>query len=408
VSLSRFQTNQTTFVAPEQIHDISGATTAQTINEIMNRNNIRFLGSPWISDGSHRTRVIKMPVTHVLVVDDFLPWQRRVRAMLESRKDVIIVAEAVDGLEAVHKAQELQPDLILLDIGLPTLNGLEAARRIRELCPNSKILFVSNETSAEMAEEALRLGARGYLLKLDAASELMHAMDAILQGEQFVSSRLGPHAITRAGIGLSPDKTQKSAEVESADVKTSRAMEWGVQASRFHEVTSYRDDASFMDGLSHFINAALKKGKPVIAITTEAHRGGIRRRLQGRGWDVAAAIQEGIYISLDVDETLSTFMINDWPDATRLFGIAGNLIREAVKKAKSEPRRVAICGECAPILWAQGKTEAAIQLEKLWDTIARRHDVDILCGYTLTGLRRSENSRILERIRAEHSAAYSD
>ena len=185
-------------------------------------------------------------------------------------------------------------------------------------------------------------------------------------------------------------------------------MERGVQGSRVHEVASYRDDASFVDGLSHFIDAALKKGKPVIAITTEAHRGAIRRRLQGRGWDVAACIREGVYISLDATDTLSTFMVNDWPDATRLFRIAGDLVRDAVKKAKSEPRRVAICGECAPILWAQGKTEAAIQLEKIWDAIARRHDLDILCGYTVTGFRRSEESRIFERICAEHSAAYSD
>jgi DNA-binding NarL/FixJ family response regulator len=383
----------------------------------------------------------KMPLTQVLVVDDSLPWQRLVRAMLESKKDLIIVAEAVDGLEAVQKAQELQPDLILLDIGLPTLNGIEAARRIRKLCLNSKILFVSNETSTEVVEEALRLGARGYLLKLDAGSELLHAVDAVLRGEQFVGSRLRHNVITSGGIGSSPDKPQKS-----ADIKTSRAMEWEISAqkalytctqcawelvvevgtcaepfrffeqhvcahfvhtSRVHEVASYREDASFVDGLAGFIDAALKNGKPVIVITTEAHRGGIRRRLQARGWDVAAALQEGIYISLDANDTLSTIMVNDWPDATRLFNVAGNLIRDAVKMAKSTPPRVAICGECAPILWAQGKAEAAIELEKLWDAVARRYDVDILCGYTLTGLRRSENSHIFERICSEHSAAYS-
>ena len=381
-----------------------------------------------------------MPVTHVLVVDDFLPWLRLVRAMLESKEGLNIIAEALDGSEAVQKAQQFQPDLILLDIGLPTLNGIEAARRIRELSPNSKILFVSNETSAEVVEEALRLGARGYLLKPDAASELLHAVDAILRGEQFVGSRLRPNVITSGGIGPSPDKAQKS-----ADVRTLRAMEWEISAqkavytctqcawelvvevgtspeplrffeqhvcanyvhtSRVHEAASYRDDASFVDGFARFIDAALKKGKPVTVITTEAHQGGIRRRLQARGWDIAASIQEGIYISLNASDMLSTFMVNDWPDASRLFELAGSLIRDAAKMAKSEPSRVAICGECAPILWAQGKAEAAIELEKLWDAVARRYDVDILCGYTLTGLRRNENSQKFERICAEHSAAY--
>jgi len=131
-----------------------------------------------------------MPITQVLMVDDFLPWLGLVRVMLESKKDLNIIGEAVDGLEAVQKAQQLQPDLILLDIGLPTLNGIGAAHRIRELSPKSRILFVSNETSVEVVEEAFRLGARGYLLKPDAASELLLAVDAILRGEQFVGSRL--------------------------------------------------------------------------------------------------------------------------------------------------------------------------------------------------------------------------
>jgi DNA-binding NarL/FixJ family response regulator len=381
-----------------------------------------------------------MPVRQVLVVDDFLPWLRLVRAMLESKDDLNII-EALDGSEAVQKAQQFQPDLILLDISLPSLNGIESARRIRELSPNSKILFVSSESSAEVVEEALRVGARGYLWKPDAASELLLAVDAILRGEQFVGSRLRPDVITSGIIGPSPSKAQKS-----ADVKTSRAMEWEISAqkatytctrcawelvvevgtcpepfrlfeqhvcanhvltSRVHEVASYRDEASFVDGLVRFIDAALKKGKSVIVITSEAYRGNIRRGLQARGWDVAAAIQEGIYISLDASDTLSTFMVDDWPDATRLFETAGNLISDAAKMAKSEPPRVAICGECAPILWAQGKAEAAIQLEKLWDAVARRHEVDILCGYMLAGLRRSENSHIFERICAEHSGVYS-
>jgi DNA-binding NarL/FixJ family response regulator len=223
-----------------------------------------------------------MPVTQILVVDDFLPWQRLVRAMLESKKELNIVAEAVDGLEAIQKAQELQPDLILLDIGLPALNGIEAARRIRELSPNSRILFVSAEASGEVVEEALRLGARGYLLKPDAASELSLAVDAILRGEHFVSSRLRPYVISSGGIEPSSDTLQKS-----SDVQTSREMEWEISAqnvvytctccawelvvelgtcpepfrlfeqhvcanhlhtTRVHEVASYRDDTSFVDG----------------------------------------------------------------------------------------------------------------------------------------------------------------
>jgi DNA-binding NarL/FixJ family response regulator len=129
-------------------------------------------------------------VIRILLVDDFLPWHRAVQEMFESKTDLKIIAVAADGLEAVQKARQLQPDLILLDIGLPGLNGIEAARQIRELSPNSKILFVTQESSAELVENALRLGAQGYLLKSEAASELLHAVDAVLQGDLFISSRL--------------------------------------------------------------------------------------------------------------------------------------------------------------------------------------------------------------------------
>jgi DNA-binding NarL/FixJ family response regulator len=93
----------------------------------------------------------------------------------------------LDGFEAVRKAAELQPDLILLDIGLPFLNGIEAARQIRKLAPESKIIFVTQESSADVVEEALSSGAMGYVVKAEAASELLAAVEAVCQGRQFVS-----------------------------------------------------------------------------------------------------------------------------------------------------------------------------------------------------------------------------
>ena len=104
-----------------------------------------------------------------------------------------IVAEATDGLEAVQKAEELQPDLILFDVGLPKLNGIEAARRIRTVSPESKILFVSQESSADVVQEALRLGALGYVAKTQAGSDLLAAVEAIFQGGRFVSAGLAGH-----------------------------------------------------------------------------------------------------------------------------------------------------------------------------------------------------------------------
>jgi len=126
----------------------------------------------------------------VLVVDDFELFLRFVRSMLEKRPELQVICEVSDGLEAVHKAEELQPDLILLNIGLPTLNGIEAARRIRKLSPESKILFVSQESSADVVQEALSVGAAGYVLKAQGGSGLLAAVEAVLHGKQFVSSGL--------------------------------------------------------------------------------------------------------------------------------------------------------------------------------------------------------------------------
>jgi DNA-binding NarL/FixJ family response regulator len=126
----------------------------------------------------------------VLVVDDNEPFRRFVRTTLSTRPELLIIGEASDGLEAVQKAVELKPGLIVLDIGLPSLNGIEAARQIRKLSPNSTILFLSQESSVEVAREALCLGALGFVIKSHAASDLLVAVEAVLRNEQFVSSAL--------------------------------------------------------------------------------------------------------------------------------------------------------------------------------------------------------------------------
>src|SRR5271170_6162313 len=124
----------------------------------------------------------------VLVVDDYEPFRRLACSMLGERPELQIVGEASDGLEAVRRAEELKPDLILLDIGLPTLNGIEAARQIRRLAPESRVIFLSQECSADVVEEALRW-AQGYVVKTRAASELLPAVEAAVSEKQFVGGR---------------------------------------------------------------------------------------------------------------------------------------------------------------------------------------------------------------------------
>ena len=129
-------------------------------------------------------------LVRILLVDDYEPFRRFVRSTLRKRPSLQIVAEVSDGLEAIQQAEELKPDLILLDIGLPTLNGIEAAREIRKLAPESKIIFVTQESLADVVQEALSMGVLGYVLKAQAGTDLIAAVEAVIEGRQFLSSSL--------------------------------------------------------------------------------------------------------------------------------------------------------------------------------------------------------------------------
>jgi len=131
-----------------------------------------------------------MSIVRVLIVDDFAPWRGFVIERLEQQPHVRVLGYASDGLEGVQKAEELQPDLILLDISLPKLNGIEMARKVRKLVPKAKILFLSSNTDPDVIRAAFCAGGAGYVLKLDAGGALLAGMEAVLLGRQFVSSSL--------------------------------------------------------------------------------------------------------------------------------------------------------------------------------------------------------------------------
>jgi DNA-binding NarL/FixJ family response regulator len=321
----------------------------------------------------------------ILIADDFRGWRLQNRLLLQARPEWQVIAEASDGLEAVQKAEELKPDLILLDIGLPKLNGIEAALRIRQLSPSSKILFLSLQNSLDVVQAALSTGARGYVHKTDAQSELLSAVDAVLRGQQYVSSSL-------RGSGF----TNTSSENTSSEKAPNR-----------HEVLFYSDDAVFLDTFARFIAVALKAGDTAIVVATKSHRDSLLQKLKIECVDVDTAIQRGTYISLDAADSLSTFMVNDMPDAARFFEVVSALIEPAAKAAKRGHTRVVACGECSPLLWMQGKPDAAIRVERLWDDIGTTFEMDILCAYPLSNFQGEDDGRDFQSICAEHTAVHS-
>jgi DNA-binding NarL/FixJ family response regulator len=340
---------------------------------------------------------LKTPSSRVLVVEDYEPFRQFICSTLRKRPEFQIVEEVTDGLEAVQKAEELQPDLIMLDIGLPSLNGIAAARRIRKLSPKTKILFVSQESSADVVQEALALGALGYVVKAHAGSELLPAVEAVLQGRQFVSSGLSGHYFTPASDSKTLDRPNESLPPLALG---------RMEITGSHEVEFYSDDAAFVVGATRFIEATLESGNAVIVVATESHRTSLLETLLARGVDGAAAIEQGLYLPLDVDEALSTFMVNDLADSVRYLKFLGNLVSSSAGAAKAKHARVAVFGEIAPTLWARGNADAAIQVEQATEELAKTRNVDILCGYVLNSFQR-EQYHIYERICAEHTASCS-
>ena len=329
----------------------------------------------------------------ILVVDDFEPFRRFIRSTLAKKPEFRVIGEASDGLEAVQKADELQPDLILLDIGLPSLSGIAAARRMRRLCPQSKIVFLSQESSAEVVQEALNLGALGYVVKTHAGSALLAAVNAVLLGGPFISQ------------GVSGYTYGEPADIQEPDRRRSEALPSLVpkqaDITRGHEVVFYSDDAALVVGFGHFVEGALNAGKSVIVVSTESHRTSLLERLHKRGVDILPAVEQGRYFAMDVTDIVSAFMANDLPDPVRLPEIVDDLIATAARATQGQPSRVAVCGETASILWAQGKADAAIQVEQLCNRLTKQHGMDILCGFSLSSFFREEDKQIFQRICSE-------
>ena len=131
-----------------------------------------------------------MSSVRVLVVDDHTGVRDMICSLLSQESALNAVFQASNGEEAVTKADLLQPDLVLLDIGLQGITGLEAARQIPKVSPQTKIIFLSQHDSLHMANEALKIGGHGYVSKTDAGTELLKAIQSVREGTRFVSQRI--------------------------------------------------------------------------------------------------------------------------------------------------------------------------------------------------------------------------
>jgi DNA-binding NarL/FixJ family response regulator len=293
-------------------------------------------------------------------VEDFERFRRFICSILQQR-NAFQITEASDGLEALQRIQDQSPDLILLDIGLPRLNGTEVARRVRKLAPSSRILFLTQESSSDVVREALSIGALGYVHKSHVRTDLLPAIEAALNGKRFVSSSLDFSEATDP----SPN---------------------GV-----HEILFCSDEAAIVNGLADFVGLSLNARNPVIVWATEPHRRALLVKLREHGVEVDSALERGTYISSDIDEP---------PDPARILARIQDL-KEATGRAGWRNVRIAVCGERAGRLWSDARPREALLLEQVFSQLARSHDMNILCIYPST--QEHQDEEMFRSICAEHS-----
>jgi DNA-binding NarL/FixJ family response regulator len=276
-----------------------------------------------------------MAFVRVVVVEDHEQFRRFICSTLGKAPELQVVGIVSDGLAAVQKAEELQPDLILLDIGLPNLNGIEAARRIRKVSPESKILFVSQESSADVVREALGTGASGYIVKADAGRELLEGVRAVLRDDRFVGNRFAGDDLVGTSDRPDPGSVPRNDSL-------ARREDRNVGITGRHELGLYSNDDAFLDDSTDFVLAALKLGKAVILITTDLHKRGLVQRLQARDVDVAALVEQKLYISLHVADSLPRLMVDGSPDPVRLAKAVRDPLVEAAKATTEKHLQFAV------------------------------------------------------------------
>ncbi len=171
-----------------------------------------------------------------------------------------------------------------------------------------------------------------------------------------------------------------------------------------HVVQLYSEDAFLLDELSHFIGTALGRGDAAVVIATETHRDGLTSRLRLKGFDPVSVTEQGRYVLLDAAGTLSKFMEDGVPNPEQFHQVLSGVIAGATASVDGRPRRLAAFGEMVALLWAEGRAEAAIEVERLWNRLAETYSFSLRCAYPLSGFNRTEHEAALLRICAEHSA----
>jgi MEDS: MEthanogen/methylotroph, DcmR Sensory domain len=202
-------------------------------------------------------------------------------------------------------------------------------------------------------------------------------------------------------------ESQSALVVDALRHELTKIIERGGKAPYHHEVQFYSNEVVLIDRAVPFVAGALKSGDAAIVIATKSHRDSLVQRLKSEGLDVDAAIKAGMYVEVDAAGALAKIMVHDMPKSARLFKLMGGLIEQAMKAGKKAHPRVAVFGEGVSLLWEEGKADAAIRVEQLWNQLALIYEIDTLCAYRMSSTHGEEDDHDFESVCAEHSAIYS-
>jgi DNA-binding NarL/FixJ family response regulator len=328
----------------------------------------------------------------ILIVDDHELTRRIVRALIESEGPYRVCGEAADGIEAIEKARQLHPDIVLMDINMPRMDWLEATRIIRHEKPDCKVIIVTHNEATIARKLARSIDVDSVITKSDLNRDLLRIIGRVAMEK---NSRFYQ---TENERGVSHGHQAEG--TESAHGQPWSGLLAGA-APRDHIVQLYQDQQFLNRAVCRFAAAAIANGEGIILVPTIAHWDAFRPRLEDEGVDVKAAEKRGQLTIVDADDMLPTFMSDGMPDSPVFLGLAANVISQA--RGDGRYPKVRWWGEMVNLLWERGDIAASMNLEDLFDRLAHEHDIAIFCSFLMDNFNGDVHARMLPRLGENHS-----
>ena len=315
----------------------------------------------------------------ILIVDDHEVVRRGVRSLLSARTEWSVCGEAEDGLEAIEKAKRLQPDIVLMDITMSRMDGVQATKVIRQEVPEAKVILISQNDPSVGRMQAADADARDFVAKIDLPRDLLSTIDRVVgQGKQKIGGRVNQDMQNEPWCRLLDDAAPQN-----------------------HIVQLYQDEKFLSRAVCRFAVSAINHGEGVILVPTSGHWNALRPRLEAEGVDVKAAQSCGQLTVIDADQLLPNFMRNSMPDGPLFLGLAG----ETITRARGGDRftKVRWWGEMVNVLWERGDVAASMGLEDLFHKLAHDRDIAIFCSFLMDNFDGDVHARMLPRLGQNHS-----